>query len=72
MIDRLKKEAASLGANGIVLRDVADQSTGSVGTDLGTATGNHTAMGTGVSANVFVKSGSAVAIYVSPDAISNH
>lgn len=71
VIERLKQEAASLGANGILVRDVGDQSTGSVGTGIGTTSGNHSVVGTGVSANVFVKSGSAVAIYVPPGAGGN-
>jgi hypothetical protein len=72
VVDRLKKEAASLGANGILLRDIGDQSSGSVGTGIATTSGHHTVVGTGISGNVFVKSGKAVAIYVPPDAVGNH
>jgi hypothetical protein len=74
VVDRLKKEAASLGANGIVLREITDQSSGSVGSDFATATvsGRTThAVGTGISATLFSKGGSAVAIYVPVEAVSS-
>jgi len=67
VVDRLKKEAATLGANGIVLQEISDQSSGSVGSDFATATrsGSAThAVGTGISATLFTKGGSAIAIYV--------
>lgn len=67
VIDRLKNEAASLGANGILLEGVGDQAAGSVGTGFGTATANgSTAFGTGMglSAGVFMKTGKGLAIYV--------
>jgi hypothetical protein len=67
VIDRLKDEAASLGANGILLEGVGDQQAGSVGTGFGsaTATGN-SAYGTGfgLSAGVFIKEGKGMAIFV--------
>ncbi len=74
VIDRLKKEAASLGANGIVLREITDQSSGSVGSAFATAKvsgGTTQALGTGLSANFFVKGGSATAIYVPAEAVSS-
>jgi hypothetical protein len=40
VIERLKDEAASLGANGILLEGVGDQQTGTVGTGFGSATAN--------------------------------
>jgi hypothetical protein len=70
VIERLKEEAAKLGANGILLNGVSDQAAGSVGTGFGTATahGNSaTGFGFGSSGTVFVKSGSGLAIYVEPD-----
>jgi hypothetical protein len=70
VIQRLKEEAAKLGANGILLNGVGDMAAGSVGTGFGNATayGNSaTAAGFGVSGTVFVKSGSGLAIYVEPD-----
>jgi hypothetical protein len=72
VIQRLKEEAAKLGANGILLNGVSDQATGTVGTGFGTATGyGHTATGVGFGASgtVFVKSGSGLAIYVEPDQV---
>jgi hypothetical protein len=74
VVDRLKKEAASLGANGIVLREITDQSSGAVGSDFATATvsGKTTnAVGTGISATLFSKGGSATAIYVPAEAASS-
>jgi hypothetical protein len=38
VIDRLKAEAAKLGANGILLSGVGDQASGSVGSGFGSAT----------------------------------
>jgi hypothetical protein len=67
VMSRMKKEAARLGANGILLRQIGNQSVGSIGTGFGTATfSGNTAMvyGTGVSTNLLLKTGSAVAIYV--------
>jgi hypothetical protein len=67
VIERLKKEAAKLGANGILLSGVGDQASGSVGTGFGAATGSgHTAFGGGFgsSATVFQKKGVGMAIYL--------
>jgi hypothetical protein len=69
VIDRLKSEAAKLGANGILLNNVGDQAVGSVGTGVVTgAGGGHASVGVGVSTTgtVFQKSGNGVAIYVEP------
>ena len=73
VIERLKKEAALLGANGIVIQNVADQSSGSIGSGFATATASGSTtnvVGTGISATILSKGGSAVAIYVAPDALS--
>jgi hypothetical protein len=67
MIDRLKAQAAQLGANGVLLESAGDQYAGSVGTGFGSATaaGNTaTSTGFGVSGGVFIKSGKGLAIYV--------
>lgn len=67
VIERLKAEAAKLGANGLLLQAVGDQQVGTVGSGFGSATasGNSaTAFGFGSSAAVFQKSGSGLAIYV--------
>jgi len=68
VVDRLRKEAASLGANGIVLQEIADQGSGSIGSGFANTTGNKAATVTGISATVFSKGGSAIAIYVPAEA----
>jgi hypothetical protein len=73
VIERLKAEAAKLGANGILLNGVSDQAAGSVGTGFGTATAsghNATGFGIGTSGTVFIKSGSGLAIYVEPEQLA--
>lgn len=67
VMKRLKKEAASLGANGIVLQGFGTEYTGSVGTGMATGNGGF-ATGMGFSAAQRSKVGKAVAIYVKPDA----
>ena len=69
VMDRLKAEAAKLGANGILLEGVGDQAGGSVGTGYAAASG-HSAFGFGSSATVFHKKGDGLAIYVEPDQIA--
>jgi hypothetical protein len=67
VIERMKDEAAKLGANGILLQGVGDQQVGTVGGAYGssTASGNSAyGYGFGSSAAVFQKSGSGMAIYV--------
>jgi hypothetical protein len=67
VIERLKGEAAKLGANGLLLQGIGDQAGGSVGSGFGTAHasgGSATAFGFGSSATVYHKSGSGMAIYV--------
>jgi hypothetical protein len=69
VIERLKEEAAGLGANGVLLEGVGDQQAGTVATGFGSATANgNSAYGTGfgVSANAFMKSGKGLAIFVPP------
>ena len=66
-IERLKSEAARLGANGVLLQSTGDQYGGSVGTGFGsTSFSGHSAfgLGTGVSAPVMVKSADGLAIFV--------
>jgi hypothetical protein len=69
VIDRLKEEAAKLGANGILLEGVGDQAGGSVDTGYATAS-RHSAYGVGSSATVFHKKGDGLAIYVEPDQVA--
>jgi hypothetical protein len=69
VIERLKKDAAKLGANGILLHGVGDQAGGSVGAGISTETNSpHSpyGLGFGASAFFFHKSGDGVAIYVEP------
>jgi hypothetical protein len=69
VMKRLKKEAASLGANGIVLQGMGSEYAGSVGSGFGTATATgNTAFGSGFgfSAAQMRKVGQATAIYVAP------
>jgi hypothetical protein len=67
VIRRLKEAAAKLGANGIVLQDVADVAVGSVGTAVGTDfTGAHGTLSLGVigSGLMSQKFGRGTAIYL--------
>jgi hypothetical protein len=69
VIERLKIEAAKLGANGVILEGISDSETGSVGTGVGSESyGNHSAVGVGVggSLGIYKKSGRGDAIYVLP------
>ena len=67
VINRLKREAAKLGANGVLLQDVGDQATGSGGVGVGTGlSGGHGSVGLGFSSSdvVYARSGRGLAIYV--------
>lgn len=67
VIERLKKQAAAFGANGILLNGVTSQQGGSVSVGSASAYGNGhsaTAFGTGVSAPIMLKEGSGMAIFV--------
>src|ERR1700688_254141 len=69
VMERLKKAAASVGANGILLHGVGDQFAGSVGAGIGTETNSPRSpygLGFGASAFFFQKAGDGVAIYVEP------
>ena len=73
VIERLKGEAAKLGANGVLLEGVGDQVGGSVGTGFGSATASgHSATGFGIgtSATIYQKKGTGLAIYVEPDQVA--
>jgi hypothetical protein len=68
-MQRLKRQAAMLGANGLLLHGVGDQSAGSVGAGISTETNSpHSPYGLGFGASAFFyqKSGEADAIYVDP------
>ena len=69
VIERLKVEAAKLGANGVILEGFSDSETGSIGTGVGSDSyGNHSAVGVGVggSLGIYKKTGHGDAIYVPP------
>jgi hypothetical protein len=69
VVERLKDQAAQLGANGIILGDVADRRTGSIGTGVGSDSySGNSAVGVGVggSLGIYKKTGKATAIYVPP------
>jgi hypothetical protein len=73
VMQRLKGEAAKLGANGILLQGVGDQAGGSVGTGFGSATATgHSAFGVGFggAATIYHKKGDGLAIYVEPDQVA--
>lgn len=63
VMKRLKKEAASMGANGIVLQGFGTEYTGSVGGGFATGSAGY-ASGMGYSAAQRSKVGKAIAIYV--------
>jgi hypothetical protein len=63
VVDRLKEEAAALGANGILLQGVGDQYAGSVGSANAWASGG-SAYGIGFSSATYLRVGSGIAIYV--------
>jgi len=69
VIQRLKEEAAKLGANGIILEGMSDQQTGSLGGGSGsTSFSGSSAVGVGLggSLGIFKKTGQARAIFVPP------
>jgi hypothetical protein len=71
VIQRLKEEAAKLGANGIILEGMSDRVTGSLGGGSGSSSySGNSAVGVGVggSLGIFKKTALGRAIFVSPDA----
>jgi hypothetical protein len=67
VIRRLKAEAASLGANGVLLEGIGDQPSGSVGTGGGTTSfsnGGFVGGGIGINLQTTRKVGGGLAIYV--------
>lgn len=72
VMDRLKDQAAKLGANAILLQGLGSQYAGSVGTSYGSANYGHGyAYGSsfGISTAIMRETGKALAIYVDPDPI---
>jgi hypothetical protein len=69
VIERLKKQAARLGANGVLLHGVGARSAGSIRAGVGTESeSGHSPYGLGFGASVFLtqESGGGVALYVEP------
>jgi hypothetical protein len=69
-LERMKAEAAKLGANGILLQGVSDAQTGSIGTGVGSSSyGPHSSVGgsLGGSFALTSKVTQGLAIYVPPD-----
>ncbi len=70
VVERLKVQAAKLGANGVLLHGISDQTGGSVGAGISTEGNSPHAsygLGFGASAFFFRKSGEGIAIYVAPN-----
>jgi hypothetical protein len=63
VIQRLKDEAAKLGANGVLLEGIGDQASGSIGTSAGGG-GYSGGGGIGINAGLSKKIGGGLAIYV--------
>ena len=63
VIGRLKKEAASLGANGVLLQSTGSEPGGGVGTGVGVG-GGGLSIGTGIFTASDNKTGRGLAIYV--------
>jgi len=69
VIARLKVQAAQLGANGVIIGDVTDRQSGSIGTGVGSDSySRSSAVGVGVggSLGIYKKTGKGTAIYVPP------
>ena len=69
VIQRLKEQAAKLGANGIILEGMSDRQTGSLGGGSGsTSYSSNSAVGVGAGASlgIFKKTAEARAIFVAP------
>ena len=65
VIARLKEEAASLGANGVLLQNTSsDRGHGGVGTGVGVSSGGGTYVSTGIYTSTSSTSGQGIAIYV--------
>ena len=73
VIERLKIEAAKLGANGVILEGFSDSETGSIGTGVGSnsySRNSSLGVGLGGSLGIYKKTGHGEAIYVPPIPVS--
>jgi hypothetical protein len=69
VVERLKEQAAKLGANGLVLEDFFDRQTASIGTGVGSNSYTHNgsvSVGVGGGIGIFKKTGKGRAIFVPP------
>jgi uncharacterized protein YbjQ (UPF0145 family) len=69
VVERLKAEAAKLGANGLILEGFDQTQTGSIGSDAGTdsySAHGTISLGFGASVGIFSTTGKGRAIFVSP------
>jgi hypothetical protein len=69
IIERLKIEAAKLGANGVILNNFSDTQAASIGTGVGSESyGRRSSVGVGIggSFGIYKKTGRGEAIYVAP------
>ena len=65
VVQRLKEEAAALGANGVLLQDTQSQGGGGgVGTGFGVSSGGGSYVSTGIYTSSSVRTGRGLAIYV--------
>lgn len=67
VVERLKEQAAKLGANGVILEGLADSQTGSIGAGGGSdsySRNSSVGVGAGGSLGIFKKTGKGRAIYV--------
>ena len=67
VVERLKEEAAKIGANGVLIQGAGSQASGSVSTgaaQMNSSGSSAYGTGFGVSAGIFHKAGSGLAIYV--------
>jgi hypothetical protein len=69
VIQRLKEQAAKLGANGVILEGMSDRQTGSLGGGSGStsySSNSSVGVGAGASLGIFKKTAEARAIFVAP------
>jgi hypothetical protein len=69
VIERLRTEAARLGANGVIVGEMSDEETGSIGSGVGTESySRRSAVSINLSGafGIYEKTGRGTAIYVSP------
>jgi hypothetical protein len=67
VVERLKEQAAKLGANGLILEDFYDRQTASIGTGVGSDSYTHNgsvSVGVGGGIGIFKKTGKGRAIFV--------